>query len=314
MITSGDLAIKFLENKIRHENEPSLSSHWQMLHSEFAVQNGQFVGIRGFGKFAPRTWRHRVAHRVMQVRLRRQMTQLDAFQPLLKMGYDVARAQNRTLDLDLLRQVASLAVVEQFVKPMSHPTVVVIGDGFGAFSSLVLRHKPHSRIVLVNLDKTLLVDLAFIKLVLGNQFDSVTRLVSSQEEIQDALAVPGVRLIALRARDASLIEHVEADWAVNIVSMGEMLPSDIATYFRALRRIAARRELLFYNCNRVEKTHPDGTIIRFADYPWEKSDKFYFDELCPWHQEHYTLRPPRYLPYDGPIRHALVRLVSNEYA
>ncbi len=311
---SGDSAIVFLEDKIQHEDEPSLSSHWKMLHSEFAVEHGRFMGIRGFGNFAPRTWRHRVAHRVMQVRLRRQMTHLDAFEHFLEIGHDVARTQNRTLDLDLLRQVASLAVVEQFAKPVSHPTVVVIGDGFGAFSSLVLRHKPDSRIVLVNLDKTLLVDLAFLKMVLGDRFDSVTRLVSSEEEMHDALAVPSVRLIALRARDASLIEHVEADWAVNIVSMGEMLPSDIDTYSRALRTIAARRELLFYNCNRVEKMHPDGTIIRFEDYPWKKSDKYYFDELGPWHQEYYTLRPPRYLPYDGPIRHALVRLVSSEYA
>lgn len=311
MVTTGESAITQLEAGIRLEEEPSLSSHWSERHSDFSCEAGVFTGIRGFGNLTPRTWRHRIAHRVMQVRLRRTMVHFEAFPHLMKRGSEVASKQNRTLDLDLLRQVASLSVIEQYSKPTSDPTVLVIGDGFGAFSSLVLQHRPKSRIVLVNLDKTLLVDLVFIKMVLGNQFDAVTRLVSSHAEIDEALAAPGVRLLALRARSASLVEHVPADWAVNIVSMGEMLLSDINAYFGAIRRIAARRELLFYNCNRIAKEHPDGSVIRFADYPWESSDMFLFDELCPWHQEYYTLRPPRYLPYDGPIRHALVRIASS---
>lgn len=303
-----------LEAAIRTEVEPSLSSHWAERHSGFSFEGGKFAGIRGFGSITPRTLRHRIAHRLMQGPLRRTMAHLGAFSPILRSGRDVARAQRRTLDLDFLRQIASLAVIQEFAQPKRHPTVLVIGDGFGAFSSTVLNYMPQSRVVLTNLDKTLLVDLMFIKMVFGNQFDAIVRLISSPAEMDEALHARGVRLIALRARDAGLVERVPIDWAVNIASMQEMLHADIHLYFSALRGVATRREVLFYNCNRVEKKHPDGTIIRFADYPWSRYDDFVLDELCPWHQEYYRFRPPGYLPYDGAHRHALVRIAPSVQA
>ncbi len=90
--------------------------------------------------------------------------------------------------------------------------------------------------------------------------------------------------------------------------MQEMDPLVIAAYFDDLRAIAAQREVVFYCCNRKEKTLPDGTVTRFSAYPWTPSDQILVDELCPWHQHYYALRPPFYRPYDGPIQHRLVTL------
>lgn len=66
--------------------------------------------------------------------------------------------------------------------------------------------------------------------------------------------------------------------------------------------------LSFYCCNREEKILPDGTIVRFKDYPWSPQDDVLDDAACPWHQQYYSARPPFIHPYDGPIRHRLAVL------
>lgn len=309
MVTRGNAAIARLEAVITAEPEPSLSSHWAERHSDFVANQGVVTGARGFGNFTPRTLRHRVAHRMAQVPMRAQMAHYRSFPGALRSGRIVAKKQGRTLDLDLLRQVGTLSIIEEFgVRRSGASTVLVIGDGFGAFSSMVLVHWPKSRVVVVNLDKTLLVDLIFLRMVLGPQFDAGTRLVESASELDAALSDDRVRLIGLRARDAVLASAVPAAWAVNVASMQEMLSEDIDVYFHVLRDIASVRSLKFYCCNRVEKSHPDGTIIRFSDYPWLTEDVFLLDELCPWHQKYYSFRPPSYRRYDGPIRHAVVQI------
>ncbi|MBI3608068.1 MAG: hypothetical protein HY207_08885 [Nitrospirae bacterium] len=75
-----------------------------------------------------------------------------------------------------------------------------------------------------------------------------------------------------------------------------------------MRAIASQRQLVFYCCNREEKTLPDGTVTCFAAYPWHEGDQILVDELCLWHQFYYVLRPLFFRPYDGPIRHRLVTL------
>lgn len=73
------------------------------------------------------------------------------------------------------------------------------------------------------------------------------------------------------------------DLALNVASFQEMNPPVIGEYFDDLRAAAAGRGLVFYCCNREEKRLPDGTVSRFAEYPWSGSDKILLDELCPWH-------------------------------
>jgi len=78
-----------------------------------------------------------------------------------------------------------------------------------------------------------------------------------------------------------------------------------------MREIAGKRRLYFYCCNREEKTLPDGTVARFKDYPWEDTDKFIVDELCPWHQEYYNRSLPIYRFYDGLHLHRLTRVSKS---
>jgi hypothetical protein len=195
----------------------------------------------------------------------------------------------------------------------SPATVCVIGDGFALMTALLLGSDSANRVVLINLTKTLLVDLWYLKLWMGEEaFESSVDLVTDEEGLLRALAKPmtmGRRVVAIQASDHRLLRQCPVDIALNIASMQEMNPPVIAAYFDDMRAITSQRNLVFYCCNREEKMLPDGTVIRFAAYPWHEADQILVDGLCPWHQFYYVLRPPFfYRPFDGPVRHRLVIL------
>jgi hypothetical protein len=228
----------------------------------------------------------------------------------------MADRQGRAYDLDVLRQVLTLSFTKQMSRDSFSPqaTLCVIGDGFASLTALLLASGSAGRVVLVNLTKTLLVDLWYLRLWMGAyEFEGAVNLVTDAEGLHQVLAAGedsnGWRsVVAIQAEHHALLRHCPIGMAFNVVSMQEMDPPVIAGYFDDLRAIAGKRPTLFYCCNREEKMLPDGTVTRFANYPWWPGDQILIDELCPWHQHYYAARPPFYRPYDGPIRHRLVRL------
>ena len=185
--------------------------------------------------------------------------------------------------------------------------MAVIGDGFGMFSALMLAAVPGLRVVIVNLKKTLFVDLLY----LGKAVDpAAIGLVTGKTGLDLAISDPSIRAIAIRADDSRLLRYLPAKLVVNIASMREMEPPVIDGYFNALRAMPSE-QVVFYCCNREEKILPDGTTVRFADYPWRPADRIIDDGLCPWHQRYYSWRPPFFHPYDGPTRHRLARLALD---
>ena len=221
---------------------------------------------------------------------------------------DIAHRQDRIYDLDMLRQSLTLAWLNQRLPDVfsAKSIVVVIGDGFGTFSSLALSAFPNIRVIAVNLVKTLLVDVIYATRALPK---ACVTLATNEDGMHVALGDPDVRLVAVRAGDCALLKVAPASLAVNIASMQEMNPGTIANYFRVLRSTPG--PVAFYCCNRDEKTLPDGTIVRFKEYPWSANDIIVDDELCPWHQQYYAARPPFFFPYDGSIRHRLATLALN---
>jgi len=234
------------------------------------------------------------------------------FPQIDSLARDITRSQQREYDLDVLRQALTLAFLFDQVPDRlnGQQRVVVIGDGFASMSSLILRSNAASQLVLVNLTKTLLVDLWFLRVLLGESFQSNVVLVENVEDIEAAASSPDVAVIAIQAKDHALLRHLTAGIAINIASMQEMDPATVADYFDDLRVIASRtdRRTAFYCCNRVEKRLPDGTFVKFVEYPWLHTDRLVVDGRCPWHQYYYTRRPPFYLPYDGPMQHRLAVL------
>ena len=314
---SGLAAIDYLAVEAT-KDDPSASSHWQKYHSEFKFNGQEFAGLQGFGGRAkqptgPRLW----FSRFLQRRFRYFGDGYAKFNTLDSLARDITAKQRRAYDLDVLRQALTISFLHESVpgKFTENATCCVIGDGFASMSALLLASKSAGRIVLVNLTKTLLVDLWYLKLWMGaEKFEATVDLVVDEAGLAQALKKPLLRaegaaqIIAVQASDHELVRSCPIEVVINIASMQEMDPPVVEAYFDDMRAIARERELLFYCCNREEKSLPDGTVTRFADYPWLPDDKVLVDDLCPWHQFFYSTRSPFYRPYDGPIRHRLVWL------
>ena len=165
------------------------------------------------------------------------------------------------------------------------------------------------RVILVNLSKTLLADIWYLKLLLGSQFEEKVTLVTDEAAIEIVLEETKGKasVIAIEAEQHSLIQQCPIDLAINIASMQEMNPEVIDEYFHDLAAASKGRRSLFYCCNREEKILPDGTLVKFSNYPWHLSEDIIIDAFCPWHQKYYSMKPPFYHDYDGAIRHRLVK-------
>ena len=205
----------------------------------------------------------------------------------------------------MLRQVLTVADLKTKNLIGNKQNAIVIGDGFGSLTSLLIQSGVARKVVLVNLTKTLFVDISMLmRIPFFREKKSIT-LVKTSQEMEKAYADDAVKVIALEASNSSIIHHSKADIAFNIASMQEMDMRSIDEYFFQFRKIAANKDFLFYCCNRKEKQLPDGSWILFDNYPWGSTDIHYFDELCPWHQYYYKVLPPSYCQYDGPIQHRL---------
>lgn len=301
-------AIDFLARQLDRD-EVSASSHWRQMHETFRYADGRLSGLRGFGTFTPRSrWIASLAHRLLQQPWRRMGRAFPGFRRIDKITRAVALRQGRIYDLDVLRQSLTAAYLETRVPAAltAGKFLLVIGDGFGTLSSIALAAFPGLRVVAVNLVKSLLVDMSFVaRAVPGIR----TVLVTGTGPLAQALDHAEAKFIAIRADDWALVGEVPAALAVNIASMQEMDPQVIGQYFRALR--AGPETTVFYCCNREEKRLPDGTTVRFRDYPWRPEDQVLDDGPCPWHQRYYSARPPFFHFYDGPIRHRLAVLARD---
>lgn len=319
MIYSGQSAIDYLAEQIQETDDSAASSHWRKYHSEFVYTGEGFNGLQGFGGLSKSNFFRRFFHRIFQRKFRRLGFKLTSFSEIDTKANEISQSQGRVYDLDFLRQSLTVAFLKSHLKLTQPETACVIGDGFASMTSLLLANKLSNQIILVNLTKTLLVDLWYLKLWMGpDAFDSTVTLVTELKSLEEVLAQPignldsQRRVIAIQAVDHQLIRHCPIDLAINSVSMQEMNPTIIKEYFDDLHEISSKRELFFYCCNREEKILPDGTITRFSHYPWNVKDFIIVDELCPWHQEFYTFLPPFYRPYDGPIRHRLTNICPSK--
>jgi putative sugar O-methyltransferase len=294
-------------------NDRESSSHWRKFHQSLHYENGKITGAVGFGTWSPPyrglRW---LGHRLLQRRFREHGQRFSSFARIDHVAARITEAQSRAYDLDVLRQSLTCAMLCDTVpdKIAGSDPAIIIGDGFGTLSAIMLAAFPRARMILVNLSQSLLADLVSIRLAFPKLGLVLTR---NQQALASALSDPDLRVIAIAADDYQLIESVPAALAINIASMQEMRPDTIAGYFDALRR-GKRAPITFYCCNREEKILPGGEVTRLADYPWHQDDKIIFDELCLWHQEYYVLHPPFYRPYDGPHRHRLVELIGPSSA
>lgn len=305
----GPAALEFLASQIRRD-DPGESSHWRHYHKDFTVrEDGTFSGLSGLGGCAlPYRGARAIFHGAVQRKYRRMARGYPEFKRLDRIAASITEHQGRAYDLDVLRQAITLAFLGDSLPGLEKISVVaVIGDGFASMTTLLLESGFARQVVLVNLNKTLLVDLAYFQRWAADRGRKLA-LVTDASDLGQAMDDSGVSLIAIQAANHALLRQAPLDLVINIASMQEMDPPVIEAYFEDMRAVSAAKRLHFYCCNREEKRLPDGTVTKFADYPWRDSDQVLVDEQCPWHQQYYVTRPPFYRNYDGPIRHRLVRM------
>jgi len=273
-------------------------------------EDGSFSGLQGFGDCSPQYRGMRsLVHKVLQHKYRRMAKIFPEFDRLDRCALSITEKQCRAYSLDFLRQTITLAFLKKHLPSLNDQSVVaVIGDGFASMTTLLLASRLAKKILLVNLNKTLLVDLVYYRKWAVSHSDCTLNLVVDAEGLTQSMNSGGEGVIAIQSVNHALLQRVSVDLVINIASMQEMDPPVIADYFEDMRVMSKDKELYFYCCNREEKQLPDGTITRFTDYPWHVLDLVLVDELCPWHQQYYAKYPPFYRPYDGPLRHRLVRI------
>ena len=304
----GDHAISYLANK-HHQKDTQSSSFWDKHHAEFNFKDGKFSNLPMLGSDAKQyVGFKKIVHYILQRPFRKIAEQFSSFNAVNEVAKDILSKQNKGYSMDVLRQVITVSYLNNIKPIKAGGTSCVIGDGFATMTSLLLKTY-QQRVIRVNLSKTLLVDLYYLKLLLGDGFDTDVVLVTDEDDMTDALSKSNNKpsVIAIEAVNHQLIQLSPTDLTINIASMQEMNPENIEQYFTDISIAAKKHSGLFYCCNREEKILPDGVVLKFEDYPWHLSTKTLNDELCPWHQKYYSLKPPFYHRYDGDIRHKLVR-------
>ncbi len=284
---------KALEYLVSHSDirEEGRSSFWHEEVQLFSVTaDGEVTGETVLGSVSRKTGMvHNMAHWFLQWPFRCMGKRYRDFDECERLGRLVARRQGRQFTHDMIRQVLTLALIRHHI-PMddSNQCNLVIGDGYGVLSSLFLLAAPERRTILVNLTKSLVLDLAYIRKAVP---DLSIALARTPDEMDEALIAPDVRLIAVQADNAHIITGAAIGIAANVVSMQEMEPRTINEYFRIMRTNKCENTA-FYCCNKLRKKFSDGSEARFLEYPWRSSDRILDDNICLWSQWYYGKRPP----------------------
>lgn len=259
---------------------PYVSSHWADRSSKFDVEIGADGTIRRFNSIgmgltasthpldialAHVGWISHLARLPQRARIAR----------LLPMAFRVVRKMGMHFSFNCFKDVCALELILRHLDPEARKrrlNVLMIGDGYGFFSSLIKTALPNARLVLVDIGKTLL-------------FQSVNCQVVHPQAvhrgINEAWRGPEVDFVYCPTEDLEQID-IRFDLVTNVGSMQEMNPETVDRYFDFIRRHAGGRTL-FYCCNREHKRLRGGEVSAMPRYAWSDRDRHLVDERCPWY-------------------------------
>ena len=196
----------------------------------------------------------------------------------------VSRRQKRHMNFANIIALSAFNFICSKAKPKSQ-TICIIGDGASNFVSLCLSaSEQFKKIISINLPEVHLVELEMI--LRSGVAESDLTLVDSKSGASEFFASDS-KVAIVSAEDVKCLLDTRIDLFVNMSSMQEMTKEAISEYFDLI----SGNESLFYCCNRKEKKLPDGTTIRFDEYPWG-SAKFLIKEVCPWMRKTMNITRP----------------------
>lgn len=288
----------FLETK-----EKTRSSHWEKYHSKFQYKDGVLSGLEGFGtNNKPLRGFNKIIYEILLKRYTKFRVDINSFKEIKKAALEITVKQNRALDLDVIRHCLTIDFLKSKINLNNKKNIVIIGDGWGILTSLLLKLDIVKRVILINLNRTLLVDLIYTKLVLP-QIVNNSILVENTNEISK---IGKEKLVVLRADNYELLSFFDKDLVINITSFQEMNIDVVNNYIKFLE--ANKRQFYLYHCNRKEKILPDGSATKISDFKFGSNREEIVNEICPWHKDFITKKPPFIKKFDGEIIHQLISL------
>lgn len=314
MMIYGSEIISSLYEKI-HTEDISASSHWRLWHEQFKVDaDMKLISASGFGdgRRLQNTFTQAI-HNLLQKRFVNKIKASENFDHLKALAFAKCKQNNIRFSLDTLRQVLTLThLMNTSLAKFGGETSVVIGDGYGALSHLLIASGFSRKVVLVSLTKTLFADAShLLNCEIFNHPQAVS-LVDNVVDMRSASMNPEIKVVLLEAKHSNILHESGAKFAFSIAAMQEMTYVDIQKYFDQMRLLALNGDFTFYCCSRESKTLPDGQIVEFEKYPWNENDSVLFDEACPWHDKYYRSIIPIYFNYDGLHRHRLTKMSPNK--
>lgn len=304
----NDAAFDKLSSRVE-EFEGGRSSHWRHEQTAFTFDQNAFSGVGPMGTFSQsKGLLKTAAHYFFQIPFRLYGQRYKNFRHIDQVARQIANRQGRQYDLDLLRHTLTLAFLQTHLELQKKKnTICVIGDGFANMSSVILGATPQNKVILVNLVKSLIVDLICMR----KAFPDLTyALVDTPEGLLEAMQNDDVQAILIGANNADILTGADLDLAINIESMMEMSPSIIQDYFDILRS-GHKSKIAFYCCNLEFKQFSGEGTSNFFEYPWQAADDILIHETCPWTIFRYGNTPPFYAKRDKDL-HRLVYLQSSK--
>lgn len=303
--------------------EQFLSSYWKYYQNRVEIQmkDGRVESLAGitFGHFQTSSIINKAFSWLTIVSYLWKLPNRREICSLMKTSLGVIKRMGLFFPYEGFRQMCALVLIRRYLKATNKINVVIIGDGYGFLCSLIKEIYPDSRILLIDIGRTLL----FQAYYCGKLHpDAAHYLVTPSPEL-----VPNQRdydFVYCPAENLKLLDSFLFDLAINTISMQEMNKETIEFYFDYLRQHMVSQNL-FYYCNREYKELPSGDGVEFLKYPWSENDVHLVDEYSPWHTYFLSygkakngpkllnFRIPFINYFDGSIRHRLTVLdVSNK--
>lgn len=302
-------------NEMTKLDDKTSSSYWDHYHSDFHFDGQNFRGIKMLGSshnssLKIKNFSYKLFDKLINLAYHKYSSNKQRFNELNRISHKISKTSSTRHNNSRIRHSLTLDFLLESLGPKlkKNSNICVIGDGYANMSSLLIASNSASKVFLINLNKSLLLDLVSLKNAFpSSEFLNSICLVSDKKSLIESFDVK-YKIVAISSMNYDLLQYCPVDLVININSMQEINKDITKKYFDYMRVIASKRTLFFYCCNRELKELNDGAIIDFFKYPWKDSDEIIVDELCPWQKKYSSIKPPFFHNYDGPIRHRLVRL------
>lgn len=170
----------------------------------------------------------------------------------------------RLISQDLANSVLEYySIREQFQRPYHEPvTIAELGPGYGRNAFVFLSLFPNCRYIIIDIPPALYVAQRYLSSLFPNR---KIRGFQCPDGAVDIGAVSDGEIVFLLPHQASSLPANSVELFINISSLHEMHPAQIAAYLQMIDRLT---DGLFYSKQWIESRNPyDELVVRNTDYP-----------------------------------------------